>query len=95
MGLVKSDLLGLGMLAALQYCFDLVREHTGEEWTLATIPKEEAGVYEPSDHLMEIRTEAGSDHIGHQVGIRVGDHDREGGRRPWRHRAGPAPARGC
>jgi error-prone DNA polymerase len=46
MGLVKFDLLGLGMLAALQYCFDLVREHTGEEWTLATIPKEEAGVYD-------------------------------------------------
>jgi error-prone DNA polymerase len=34
------------MLAALQYCFDLAREHTGEEWTLATIPKEEAGVYD-------------------------------------------------
>ena len=29
MGLVKFDLLGLGMLAALQYCFDLVREHDG------------------------------------------------------------------
>jgi error-prone DNA polymerase len=46
MGLVKFDLLGLGMLAALQYCFDLVREQVGEEWTLETIPKEEAGVYD-------------------------------------------------
>ena len=46
MGLVKFDLLGLGMLAALQYTFDLVREHTGEEWELATIPKEEAAVYD-------------------------------------------------
>ena len=46
MGLVKFDLLGLGMLAALQYCFDLVRDHVGEEWTLETIPKEEAGVYD-------------------------------------------------
>jgi error-prone DNA polymerase len=46
MGLVKFDLLGLGMLAALQYSFDLVREHVGEEWTLETIPKEEAGVYD-------------------------------------------------
>ena len=46
MGLVKFDLLGLGMLAALQYCFDLAREHVGEEWTLETIPKEEAGVYD-------------------------------------------------
>ncbi|MFF2369329.1 error-prone DNA polymerase [Agromyces sp. NPDC058110] len=46
MGLVKFDLLGLGMLAALQYTFDLVREHTGETWELATIPKEEAAVYD-------------------------------------------------
>lgn len=46
MGLVKFDLLGLGMLAALQHCFDLVREATGEEWTLETLPKEEAGVYD-------------------------------------------------
>jgi error-prone DNA polymerase len=46
MGLVKFDLLGLGMLAALQRCFDLVRDAVGEAWTLATIPKEEAGVYD-------------------------------------------------
>ena len=46
MGLVKFDLLGLGMLAALQYAFDLAAEHVGERWTLETIPKEEAGVYD-------------------------------------------------
>ncbi|MFG6403549.1 error-prone DNA polymerase [Microbacterium sp. P04] len=46
MGLVKFDLLGLGMLAALQYCFDLIREATGEEWELATLPKEEKAVYD-------------------------------------------------
>ena len=46
MGLVKFDLLGLGMLAALQYCFDLIRESTGEEWELATLPKEEKAVYD-------------------------------------------------
>ncbi|MCU1416038.1 MAG: error-prone polymerase [Schumannella sp.] len=46
MGLVKFDLLGLGMLAALQYCFDLIRTSTGEEWELATLPKEEAAVYD-------------------------------------------------
>ena len=46
MGLVKFDLLGLGMLAALQHCFDLIRASTGEHWTLETIPKEEAGVYD-------------------------------------------------
>jgi error-prone DNA polymerase len=46
MGLVKFDLLGLGMLTALQHTFDLVREHLGEAWELATIPKEEQGVYD-------------------------------------------------
>ncbi len=46
MGLVKFDLLGLGMLAALQYCFDMVRSATGEQWELATIPKEEQAVYD-------------------------------------------------
>ena len=46
MGLVKFDLLGLGMLSAIQYTFDLVKEHVGEEWELATLPREEAGVYD-------------------------------------------------
>jgi error-prone DNA polymerase len=46
MGLVKFDLLGLGMLAALQYCFDMIEAATGERWELSTIPKEEQGVYD-------------------------------------------------
>ncbi len=46
MGLVKFDLLGLGMLAALQHCFDLIVESTGESWSLETIPKEEPAVYD-------------------------------------------------
>lgn len=46
MGLVKFDLLGLGMLSALQYTFDLVRDSLGEQWDLASIPAEEAGVYD-------------------------------------------------
>ncbi len=46
MGLVKFDLLGLGMLAALQHMFDLIKEATGEEWELATIPKEDPEVYD-------------------------------------------------
>ncbi len=46
MGLVKFDLLGLGMLNALQHCFDLVRDELGEEWSLDRIPKEEQGVYD-------------------------------------------------
>lgn len=46
MGLVKFDLLGLGMLAALQHCFTIIKDATGEDWGLATIPKEEQGVYD-------------------------------------------------
>jgi error-prone DNA polymerase len=46
MGLVKFDLLGLGMLSALQHSFDLVRDSVGEHIDLDAIPKEEAGVYD-------------------------------------------------
>ncbi|SCY35813.1 error-prone DNA polymerase, DnaE-like [Microbacterium sp. LKL04] len=46
MGLVKFDLLGLGMLAALQYCFDMIAAATGEQWSLDAMPKEEAAVYD-------------------------------------------------
>ena len=44
-GLVKFDLLGLGMLSALHYTIDLVREHEGVEIELATIPQDDE-VYE-------------------------------------------------
>ena len=46
MGLVKFDLLGLGMLAAIQHCFDLIAASSGERWELATIPKEDPAVYD-------------------------------------------------
>lgn len=46
MGLVKFDLLGLGILAAIQYNFDLAEKHFGEKWNLHSIPKEEQGVYD-------------------------------------------------
>jgi error-prone DNA polymerase len=46
MGLVKFDLLGLGMLSALDHMMAIVREHLGESWTLATMPKEEPAVYD-------------------------------------------------
>jgi error-prone DNA polymerase len=45
-GLVKFDLLGLGMLAALHDCFDLVTKHHGEHWTMASIPQEDPAVYQ-------------------------------------------------
>jgi error-prone DNA polymerase len=41
-GLVKFDLLGLGMLSALHYAVDLIAEVHGVEVDLATIPQEDA-----------------------------------------------------
>ncbi len=40
-GLVKFDLLGLGMLSALHYAVDLVREHRGYDIDLAKLPQED------------------------------------------------------
>jgi error-prone DNA polymerase len=45
-GLVKFDLLGLGMLSAIQYCFELITEHHGVTYELATIPQEAPCVYD-------------------------------------------------
>ncbi|MFC6935835.1 OB-fold nucleic acid binding domain-containing protein [Actinomadura yumaensis] len=44
-GLVKFDLLGLGMLAALHDAFDLVAEHHGARYDLQSIPPEDPLVY--------------------------------------------------
>ncbi len=46
MGLVKFDLLGLGMLGALNQTMELVAAELGERWTLQSLPKEEPGVYD-------------------------------------------------
>jgi error-prone DNA polymerase len=45
-GLVKFDLLGLGMLSALRYGIELVAEHEGVELDLATLPHEDPEVYD-------------------------------------------------
>ena len=44
-GLVKFDLLGLGMLSALHYAVDLVREHEGIEVDFACLDLENPEVY--------------------------------------------------
>jgi error-prone DNA polymerase len=44
--LVKFDLLGLGMLSALRYAFDLIAAHEGQRWELHTIPAEDPEVYD-------------------------------------------------
>ncbi|AMY19527.1 MULTISPECIES: error-prone DNA polymerase [Nocardiaceae] len=45
-GLVKFDMLGLGMLSALHYMIDLVKEHKGIHVDLAELDLGEAAVYE-------------------------------------------------
>ncbi len=46
LGLLKVDVLGLGMLTAIRRSFDLLREFDGQELTLATVPAEDPLVYD-------------------------------------------------
>jgi error-prone DNA polymerase len=45
-GLVKFDLLGLGMLSAIQYCFEFITSFHGRTYDLDSIPKEAPCVYD-------------------------------------------------
>ncbi len=44
-GLLKIDVLALGMLTCLRKTFDLVRDHDGLELSLATVPAEDPATY--------------------------------------------------
>ena len=46
LGILKIDVLALGMLTCIRKCFDLVERHHGERWTLASIPQEVPAVYD-------------------------------------------------
>jgi len=46
LGLLKVDVLGLGMLTAIRRSFDLIRDFDGRDYTLATIPAEDPLVYD-------------------------------------------------
>jgi error-prone DNA polymerase len=46
LGLLKVDVLGLGMLTAIRRSFDLVRKFDGRRYTLANIPAEDPQVYD-------------------------------------------------
>lgn len=45
-GLLKVDILALGMLSAIRRCFDLLRRHRDLDLSLATIPAEDRKTYE-------------------------------------------------
>ena len=41
LNMMKVDVLALGMLTCIRKCFDLIADHKGERWELATIPQDE------------------------------------------------------
>jgi error-prone DNA polymerase len=45
LGLLKVDVLALGMLTALKLAFDLVNQHRGTSYTLGRLPPEDPAVY--------------------------------------------------
>ena len=46
LGMMKVDVLGLGMLSCLRRAFDLLRDHCGLDLAIATVPAEDPAVYE-------------------------------------------------
>jgi error-prone DNA polymerase len=46
LGMMKVDVLALGMLTCIRKCFDLIAGHKGERWELATVPQDEKPVYD-------------------------------------------------
>src|SRR6476660_8031437 len=45
LGIIKIDLLGLGMMAVLEQAIPLVRGHEGTELDLSQLPPDDPGVY--------------------------------------------------
>ncbi|HVP47784.1 MAG TPA: error-prone DNA polymerase [Bryobacteraceae bacterium] len=50
MGIIKVDLLGLGMMAVIKDSINLIREHYGEEVDLAHLPPDDPDVYRALQH---------------------------------------------
>ncbi|HVY73803.1 MAG TPA: error-prone DNA polymerase [Puia sp.] len=50
LGLLKIDVLALGMLTCIRKCFDLAKQHYNLDLTLANIPQEDKKVYEMICH---------------------------------------------
>ncbi|SDC45795.1 error-prone DNA polymerase, DnaE-like [Bradyrhizobium brasilense] len=46
LSMMKVDVLALGMLTCIRKCFDLIADHKGEHWELATVPQDEDEVYD-------------------------------------------------
>ncbi|HZT51809.1 MAG TPA: error-prone DNA polymerase [Stellaceae bacterium] len=50
LGMLKIDVLALGMLTCIRRAFDLIARHKGTDLTLATVPREDPAVYEMLCH---------------------------------------------
>lgn len=46
LGILKVDVLALGMLTAIRKAFRLIEDHYGKPYELATVPVEDSGVYD-------------------------------------------------
>jgi error-prone DNA polymerase len=46
LGILKVDVLGLGMLTCIRKAFDLIASHHGTRYTLATLPPEDPATYD-------------------------------------------------
>jgi error-prone DNA polymerase len=46
LNMMKVDVLALGMLTCIRKCFDLIEDHKGERWELATVPQDDEPVYD-------------------------------------------------
>src|SRR6202790_3700008 len=46
LNMMKVDVLALGMLTCIRKCFDLIADHKGQRYELATIPQDDKPVYD-------------------------------------------------
>ncbi len=46
LGILKVDILSLGMLTCIRKCFDLITQHGGPDLSIAAIPQEDAPTYD-------------------------------------------------
>ncbi len=46
LNMMKVDVLALGMLTCIRKCFDLIADHKGERYELATVPQDQEPVYD-------------------------------------------------
>ena len=46
LNMMKVDVLALGMLTCIRKCFDLIADHKGERWELASVPQDRKPVYD-------------------------------------------------